>query len=297
VLYLHDGKWESLEELVRGGMAVAARPWNQKQEVFARVAVRYQNGTHVVTNRGAEALTVETLQGRRVLPPTGWAVYTEDGSFLAWSGHLPGTTTRVDELREGAGGLRFLNPRGTVVEGSNRLRLWRGDELLWSVDPETGTAYQGNESFALSQTEPPLTSLDLTTPGALRCLRPTAGILAVDAVADGLSLRIIDGDPQLTSPPLSLAGRKADRLLLTMSSDAGEVGQLYFATDADGAISERQVVHFEVVPDGRPHEIEIAVGDHLGWAGRTVTRLRLDPISGPEQAAVVLRSLRLVPAR
>jgi hypothetical protein len=81
-------------------------------------------------------------------------------------------------------------------------------------------------------------------------------------------------------------------LVLKMSTDAGQLGQLYFSTSED-PMSERQVMLFHPTPDGRPQTIEIPIGRHPRWAGHRITAIRLDPIHGPPSATVVLYSLKL----
>lgn len=217
---------------------------------------------------------------------------------MACSAYLPGTTTRVDKLDEGPGGLRFVNPRGAQVDGSARLRLWAGDTLLWSADLETGLAEMNGQTFPILMPEPePLTAIDLATAAALRRLRPSAGILRVDERDGGLAYTIVDPDPRLYTPPLAIDGRAGDTLQITMSADAGEFGQLYFATEADSAFSERQVVRVKVVPDGQMRTFDLAVGKHPAWAGQRITKLRFDPVHGPAAATVVVRKVTLVAGR
>jgi len=292
--YFHDGRFESLESMVKAGAIVEARPWKQQQGLFDRVAVRFVNGVRIMANRGQEDWTVELPSGKLVLPRTGWAVCDRDGQQMAFSAYLPGTTTRVDKLDEGPGGLRFVNPRGAAVDGSTRLRLWNGEELLWSADPETGLAEQDGRTFPILMPEPePLTTIDFATPTALRGLRPSAGVLRVEELDGGLAYTIADPDPQLHTPPLEIDGQAGDTLRITMSADAGELGQLYFATAADPAVSERQVVRLKVVPDGQMRTYELAVGKHAKWAGQRITRLRFDPVHGPAAALVVVREVKL----
>jgi len=293
--YDHDGRFESLEAMIQAGAIVEARPWKQHQGLFDRIAVRFVNGVRIMANRSSSDWPVELPSGELVLPPTGWAVCTGDGRQVACSAYLPGSTTRVDTLDEGPGGLRFVNPRGAMLEGSTRLRLWQGDQLLWSVDPDSGLADQAGQRFAILRPEPePLTTIDFATPAALRNLRPAAGILRLTERDDGLAYTMADPDPQLSTPPLAIVGRANDTLRITMSADAGEVGQLYFATGADSAISERQVVRLQVIPDGRMRTYDVAVGRHPAWAGQRITRLRFDPVHGPAAATVVIEAVRLV---
>ena len=97
-----------------------------------------------------------------VLPQYGWVAFRHDRSVLAYSAFWPGTKRRVDFLDEGAGGLRFLNPRGAAIEGSAAIRLWKDGELLWSVDPTTLVANMDHERFALNRAAPaPLADLSI----------------------------------------------------------------------------------------------------------------------------------------
>ena len=287
-----DG-WQSLEELVKGGAIVQTRPWNQKQREFGQVRVRYGHGLTVICNRLPDDLTIEAAAQSLVLPQYGWAAWKKDASIVAYSAYWPGTRDRVECLDEGEGALRFLNPRGAVIEGSSDLRLWKNGRLLWRVDPDTEIATIGDARLSLRPPQPePLADLQFDFRRGLHGWQPRAGVLRVDQTPDGAGLTIRDPDPQLYSPPLALDGKPGDVVEFTMSTDAGEMGQLYFTTPDDG-ISQRQAVRFPVQPDGRPRPIAIPVGNHDRWAGHTITQIRLDPIHGPDSATVILHTLRL----
>lgn len=291
--YEVGGTWTSLEELVRKGFCPETRPWNQKQAELGRVRVEYRNGLTVIGNRLPSELTVTTPGGPMILPRYGWVAYQRDGSFRAGSAFFPGTHQRVDFLDEGRDGLHFLNPRGESIEGSKELRLWKGESLLWSVDPVAGTARLGRETLALDRHSPaPLADLSFDFSRGLCGWIPSAGILRAERVDAGMKLAVVSDDPQLHSPPLALAGRSGDVMSLTLSTDAGHFGQMYFAT-TDVVMSQRQEVQFPLVPDGHPHTVVIPVGKHPGWADHRITAVRLDPIHGPPRATVVLHALAL----
>ncbi len=293
VEYLTDDGWRTLEEMVRSGFVLRTRPWNQKQPEMGRVRVEYRNGLWVYVNRLPDDLAVDTPAGTIVLPQYGWVAFRPDGSLLAYSAYRPGTEHRADFLEERASGLRFINPRGETVDGSADVRLWRDGGLLWSVNPETDTATVKGESVPLNPPQPaPLRGLQFEFGDGLAGWRATHGVLRVTREEDGAGLLVCDPDPQVWSPPLRVDGRAGDVVELMMSTDAGEEGQLYFATSEDG-VSGRQVVSFPVQADGERHTIAVSVGQHERWAGRTITRIRLDPVHGPESAHVVLYSLRL----
>jgi len=295
VEYQADGGWKSLEELVKTGFAPEIRPWNQKQEVLGRVRVVYANGLTVVVNRLPAELPVSLPAGPIVLPQYGWAVLEPRGALQAYSAYWPGTHQRVDFLDEGPGGLRFLHPRGHCLQGSTAIRLWSGPHLLWSVEPATGTATVEGQAFALNRPGPePLGHVSFDFRADLGGWVPAAGVLRVEHGGAGVKLAVVSEDPQLNSPPLAFVGRPEDVLNLTLSADAGSCGQIYFATTDEG-LSQRQGLQFALTGDGKPQTIAIPIGQHPGWAGHRVTRLRLDPIHGPAQATVVLYELEMLP--
>ncbi|MBN2450937.1 MAG: hypothetical protein JXR77_11140 [Lentisphaeria bacterium] len=295
VHYLHEGRWQTLEELVRAGFLPEARPWRQKQPALARVRVAYRGGLVVFGNRLAEEMTVETPAGTLVLPRAGWVAFTPDAAVLAYSAFRPGTRQRVDCIEERAAGRRFLNPRGAMVEGSREMRLECGGACLWSVDAAAGTARIGDRVLSLSlPPPPPVERLAFRFAGGLADFRPVAGVLRVEPVRGGCRLVIVSDDPQLVSPPLRLEGRAEDVFELVLSAEVAAAGQLYFATAEDG-VSERQVVRFAVAGSGAPERIVIPVGTHPRWPGERIERLRLDPVHGAGPCHVVLHSLRRLP--
>ncbi|MCC7493171.1 MAG: hypothetical protein IT204_12515 [Fimbriimonadaceae bacterium] len=294
VEYQQDGAWRSLEELVRAGLAPETRPWNQRQEVFGRIRLRYANGLTVVGNRLPGELRVSTPAGELVLPRAGWAAWLPDGSLSAASALWPDTRQRADWLVEQGAGRRFLNPRGAALAGSSAVRLEEHGQTVWSLAPGAATVQLGTQQLSL---EPPaaaaLTSLAVDFAAGLAGWRPLAGFLRVEPAAGAQRLVVTSPDPQLYSPPLALAGAAGDVIELTIGTTAGTLGQLYWATPDDG-ISERQVVRFDLLPDGVVRTLRLPVGTHPRWAGQQITALRLDPVHGPPAASVTLQSLRLL---
>jgi hypothetical protein len=287
-----DGVWRTLEEMVRGGFELQTRPWNQKQAELARVRVKYANGLTVVVNRAEKEMDVDAAGKTMTLPWYGWVAWMPKAEVVACSAYLPGTKTRVDAIEEKASGLRFLNPRGAEVDGAKTLRLWVKGKLAWSMDPATDVATIGGEKVELSPKVAPATDLQVDFRQGMSGWLPIAGILGVETTAEGTRLRTSSPDPQTVSPPMAIEGRAGDVVEVTEAADGGEIGQFYFATPED-TISERQDVTFHVIPDGKMHTYEAAVGERKEWAGHKITLIRLDPIHGPESANVTLQSVLL----
>ena len=187
----------------------------------------------------------------------------------------------------------MLDPRGTAIEGAATIRLWKGGTLIWSVDPVAGVAILNHERLPLVRPAPvPLTDVSVDFGRGLRGWRPAMHILRTEPTAGGQRLTIAGSDPAIYSPPLLFTGHAEDVLVLKLSTDAGNLGQLYFST-SDEDMSERQVMLFHPTPDGQPRTIEIPIGRHPHWAGHRITAIRLDPIHGPPSATVVLYELKL----
>ena len=289
--YLVNGSWCSLEELIRKGFAPHGRPWLQKQKELGRVRIIYRNGLVIYVNRLPEELVVDICNGRLSLPQYGWVAYMPDSSLLAYSAYMPGTESRVDLLDEKSSGLRFLNPRGKTIENSADVRLWKNGKLLWSLDPEQDVAEVNGEKLHLTQVVEPLerADIDFDFRKGLSDWQATRGVLRVETVEEGQRLVIVSKDPYLFSPPVEFTGRADDVLEITLSSDAGTMGQFYFAA-SEGGLHMRS---FKVVPDGKPHTVSIPIGTHKHWKDKTISRLRLDPVHGPSKSTVVLQSFRL----
>lgn len=142
VYYRLDGTWVTLEQLYKERFL--------PPEVFGRIMVEYKNGLTVVVNRLSEELLVQTQSAKIVLPRYGWVAFTGDDSVLAYSAWFPGTTDRVDYLRDTFEGIEFINPRGMNVMGTNVLTLWKDGVRISEFDPATGKAKVNGKETRLS---------------------------------------------------------------------------------------------------------------------------------------------------
>jgi lysophospholipase L1-like esterase len=100
-----------------------------------------------------------------------------------------------------------------------------------------------------------------------------------------LTMRTLAADPAIVSSPLEIRSADFTKLLLRIrvAPEQGEPrtdhGQVYWSTDRF-AESSATGVGFEVVADGKWHELQIDLASNPRWRGK-ITRLRLDPCEQP----------------
>lgn len=294
VQYLHDGAWRTLEELVEGGLTPVTSPWAEQTQAFGRIRVEYENGLTIVANRLPEPLPVPDARPDGItLPRYGWVAWKADGNFVAFSADWPCTDQRVDYLRDDHLQIEFIDPRGNTVRGVDRPTLWAHGRPVVVADPEANCIEINGTQMPLTLPAPaPLERLDASFDGSLDDWRIGEGILNARFEDGALLLDTVSGDPQLYSPALALDGDRAGTLEFRLKTDAGELAQLYFATESAGHYSEDRVFRVTIIPDGEWHTYRVETAGHPAWRGQRITGLRLDPIHGPAKAKVAVDYLR-----
>lgn len=104
--------------------------------------------------------------------------------------------------------------------------------------------------------------------------------IAGGSVADGtLGGTATTGDPQLKLSGLGIPADRVPSLALRMKSSANGTVQLFFATDATNTFSSAQLLarNYTGAPNWQTLVFDLSA--HPGWNGKTVSQLRIDPIS------------------
>ena len=154
-----------------------------------------------------------------------------------------------------------------------QLKLAAGDGALLRLET----------SFDYPQPPQPKTTIDFQfdTPGDLE---GWGGLnsLADPTVSDGaLTLTFTGEDPSLMRRFLQLKPDQYRVLKVRMKlSGCHDQGQVFWATMAEPAFSDKQYLNFPIQPDGEWHEYTIPVGEHAKWQGQSVVAIRLDPTTG-----------------
>jgi hypothetical protein len=291
--YLDATEWKTLEDLIREGATYPIGPGSTPPAWLRRVRVTYGNGLRVVTNRSDEELPVEAPAGRIVLPRSGWVAWKPDGSLLAYSALDPTTGTRVDRIDDRAADIRYLDPRGQLVDGVTTPTMWRGAERWLTLDEARGVLTIQGRAVALALPEPPpLTTLACEFGQGLGGWRPLAGILRMAAVEGAMRLHSVTDDPQTLSPSLRLSGDANPVVTIRIRTSAGEFGQLYWATEAAPGISQERCAQFPLHAGVGYEDVRIDLSGNPAWMGQTITRFRLDPVHGVPEADVDIESIR-----
>jgi len=116
-----------------------------------------------------------------------------------------------------------------------------------------------------------------------------ADLEAKDGILVG---RITGPDPYIVRPNMRIPAAACKTVVIRMSSTAGQMGQLFWATERSPAFDEEKSVRFPIEPDGQVHEYRLNVGDHPQWKGQIIVALRLDPGGGTPEGQFQVDSIR-----
>jgi hypothetical protein len=290
IRYRQGDQWLTLEELVRSEVVPETLPWNPQTEAFARIQVDYANGLHVLVNRSDGVLDSGT---EVVLPPSGWLVWSDAGTPLAYSAYWPGTNQRVDYLRDDEARIEYLDPRGAGIKGVSGPTLWESGRIVLRADMERNVLVVEDRELPLDAAEAPLTAIDFTFDDGLQGWRPTRGFLSAAAAGGVLHLRTCAEDCYLLAPPLAVPAEQAPwvELRLCVRGDGVRSEGLHFTTAESPNWNADKFVGLACPADGEFHTVRVDVAAHPKWSG-TITGLRLDPVSGMPGAEIDIDYVR-----
>jgi len=116
-------------------------------------------------------------------------------------------------------------------------------------------------------------------------------------VKDGqLVGRIVGPDPYIVRPHMRVPGAKGDTIIIRISTTAGSMAQLFWATESSPSFDEEKSLRFQVQPGETVNEYRLPLGDHPSWNGQTVVGLRLDPGGGTTEGSFVVDAIEGVTA-
>ncbi len=110
---------------------------------------------------------------------------------------------------------------------------------------------------------------------------------------DGLSC-ISGDDPLMMGPGMKLNAARYRAIEITMRSDAGLFGQVFWGVQV-GAMSEETSARFNLINDGQWHTYRVDLTGHPLWRGQ-IGQMRLDPVAGAAGSRFGVQRIRLVPA-
>ncbi|MCX5654548.1 MAG: hypothetical protein NTY65_07880 [Planctomycetota bacterium] len=110
----------------------------------------------------------------------------------------------------------------------------------------------------------------------------------VEAAGGNLKITSTGNDPYLYGPAVKAEGPVT--LSLRIKSTSAGTGRIFWVTDTAPHFTEEQAAGFDIDHDGRWHEYQVLLP-----AGGTITRLRLDPSTGP--GAIEIERMELMRVR
>ena len=97
----------------------------------------------------------------------------------------------------------------------------------------------------------------------------------------------------LTAPSLDAALEHAvARVRVRLAATAGTGAQFFWTTEDERNMAENRRLNAEMTGDGQFQEIVFPVGEHALWRGKTITSIRLDPMSGAAKATIRIDWIR-----
>lgn len=106
-----------------------------------------------------------------------------------------------------------------------------------------------------------------------------------------LSISTSSPDPQLWSAKRAFAAAATPMLFVTAAFNGrGSDAQFFWTTFGEAGFSERNSLHFQVMPDGKYHSYALPLAGRAGWIGM-ITQIRLDPPSGGSDGRMLLCSI------
>ncbi|WP_347244113.1 hypothetical protein [Thermogutta sp.] len=92
--------------------------------------------------------------------------------------------------------------------------------------------------------------------------------------------RITGPDPYIIRPNLRIPAAAYKTVVIRMSTTAGRMAQLFWATERSPNFDEEKSLRFAVEPDGQLHDYRLSLADHPDWNNQIIVALRLDPGGG-----------------
>lgn len=107
-----------------------------------------------------------------------------------------------------------------------------------------------------------------------------------------LVTRATGRDPYMVRSNCRIEGNSVARVHVRMAVSAGAGAELYWTTVDSPQYAEDKTVKIQIRGDGKPHDYYFDVGRHPMWRGKTITGLRLDPMSGADAADIRIDFIR-----
>ncbi|MCX7598798.1 MAG: hypothetical protein N2512_08035 [Armatimonadetes bacterium] len=251
--------------------------------------------------------------------PTTTQVKTDGGTlYINACGKVSGAQVEGDDLRFSLSAPEPLPTRvvicglaepATVTVGGAELprreSLGSGPEVGWcyhgtysmlEISPgRTGKMEIGVRPVAPRPTHlqaPVATALDFSFDTDDGGWRP-ANHLTDLRIQDGcLVMQATGSDPYMTRGNCKVEGSRVQRIHVRMAVSQGAGAEFYWTTTDSPHWAEDKTAKITIRADGEFHDYYFEVGDHPLWRDKTITAIRLDPMSGATAASIKIDFIR-----
>lgn len=92
------------------------------------------------------------------------------------------------------------------------------------------------------------------------------------------------GDPLINRSGLSFPGTASDTVRVRITGSIASAVHFYWGNSEAGGISETRRLNASYTTPGQPQTLTFSAGTHADWMGKTITRIRVDPLNGASAA-------------
>ncbi len=287
-----SGQWLSLEDLAKAGVNVTPVRWVPQTTALRIARVRYANGLEVTVNRSPDPIAAECGPFHLRLPEAGWCAAMPDHSLVAFSAYWPSTEQRVDYLNDRNVDWRFLDPRGTTIDGISLPTLAVGGKPVVELLPGDQLRIDGETVPGHLPEPPPPTTIDFDFTQGFAGWYAARDILRFRQGPEGISLTTCGRDPYMVSSDLEIAPDQVKVLVVALRSNEPGKAAFFWRTEDANSFRGGALREFAIEASDDFREYRVPVGEHGNWRGKTITGLRLDPLSHDGTFTVDIRSIR-----
>jgi arylsulfatase A-like enzyme len=156
------------------------------------------------------------------------------------------------------------------------LRTW-----IWPDPDNDGDGHSNSRELAESRDPEGAGDLafEFDSDGDFEGWSAVNNITSAEVSSGTLNGTTLTGDPQLQNLSFNFSASAVPRLAVRLRASAGGVVQFYFATSVTNAFSSAQLMQVSYTNSPNWQTLVFNLATNGAWAGRTVTKMRIDPAS------------------
>jgi hypothetical protein len=162
---------------------------------------------------------------------------------------------------------------------------WRYDDLIKAVavriprDEPMAVRLVGIRPAQSTLIAPAVRSIRFEFEGDAEGWTPEHDMSPLRVSEDAARSSSTGSDPYMVRTNCRIGADTVRQVSIRIKASGGGNGQFYWTTSDAPEFSEERVLALIYPGDGEWHEVELPVGGHARWRGKTITGLRVDPVN------------------